>query len=130
MWPVTRALLKRRPLGLVARATQPLAGADPAVAAFADFAERRARWLWFPLAPPDRSRPLPVSAHVYFAAVSLIGEAGAEGLLLRIGALPEGGRPWHRRALIAGYYALVWAWFTGAWERRARRCRWTPSRRR
>ncbi len=118
-------LRAHRRLSPVARATEPLAFADDYVNAVSDWNNRWFGWAWWPAKRPDPRQPIGPDVHVVYLAQKLVFTFATDWLVARSDHLPSGRELRRDRALQAVVTPLFWAVTTGAWERRARRRRWS-----
>lgn len=81
--------MRRRRPGLAARLTAPVAWADPACNAIADWGERHP-WVWFPIGPPDPRKPLGPREHTWLVVTSLLGTVAFEAVASARGTLATG----------------------------------------
>ncbi|MTD42859.1 hypothetical protein GKE82_00700 [Conexibacter sp. W3-3-2] len=93
------------------RLSTPLVALDAPANAISDVLNDAIPWLWWPLRVPARDAPLTAPAHALYAVHGTVALLAARRLSGR--ALPTGP------SLALGL--LSWLWFTGAWDRRARR---------
>ena len=108
----------------VDRLTAPFARADPVFHALTDLGERHP-WLWLGMRPPDPRRSLPAQAHVWYLGAGVVGFVLGELLELALGVRPIGRALQRERATSVATGVVVWLLGWGAWERRARRRRWS-----
>ena len=111
---------RRRRRTFAARATAPLAFADDAVNGVHDRLNAALPWVWWPIGPPSRRRPIPASAHA-LNALAVVADAVLPELVERAAGreVPTGARRWRRRALAVLRTGVPWLMLAGAWDRRA-----------
>lgn len=89
---------------LATRLSAPLARWDAPNLRLQDALNRALPWLWFPVGPPDPARRMTAGAHALYVVHAYV--------IARAARLP-------RRSAWALGTLLSWAFFTGAWDRRA-----------